>query len=109
MNSEQAKARAENIRELQLAYPELKDAARLQDKLYSLALQAGRNASMLCSASETWVDQRPQLRAKVAALAARHGISLDFELSGDPRGFSLKLRLPTGRSNSFGGEVWGIA
>lgn len=108
MNSEQAKTRAENIRELQLAYPELKDPAKLQDGLYSLALRVGQNASMICS-SEAWVDQRPQLQAKVAALAARHGISLDFELSGDPRGFALKLRLPTGRSNSFGGEVWGIA
>jgi hypothetical protein len=109
VNKAQEKAREENIRELQPAYPGLKDAAKLQDRLYSLALQAGRNAAMLCSDSATWVDQRPQLRAKVAALAARHGISLDFELSGDPRGFALKLRLPTGRSNSFAGEVWGIA
>lgn len=108
MDKAQAKAREENIRELQLAYPTLKDPAKLQDGLYSLALRVAHNASMICS-SEIWVDQRPQLRAKVAALAARHGISLDFELSGDPRGFSLKLRLPTGRSNSFGGEVWGIA
>ena len=108
MNKTQTEAREGNIRELQLAYPTLKDPAKLQDGLYSLALRVAHNASMICS-SEIWVDQRPQLRAKVAKLAARHGVSLDFELNGDPRGFSLKLRLPTGRSNSFGGEVWGIA
>lgn len=44
MNSEQAKARAENIHELQLAYPTLKDPAKLQDGLYSLALRVAHNA-----------------------------------------------------------------
>lgn len=36
-------------------------------------------------------------------------VSIGVEFAGDPRGYVVKLRLPSGRSNSFGGEgVWGV-
>jgi hypothetical protein len=28
--------------------------------------------------------------------------------SGDPRGYTVKLKLPSGRSNHWGGETWGV-
>jgi hypothetical protein len=32
----------------------------------------------------------------------------DFRFCGDPRGYPIQVKLPSGRSNSFGGDVWGI-
>lgn len=34
------------------------------------------------------------------------GSEIEPRFSGDPRGCCLKLELPSGRSNSFGGEGW---
>lgn len=107
MNKADAARRQENIDELRRTYPGV-DAEKLQDHLYRIALKVARNAEAICR-SEDAVDQRPALREEILKVAKKLGVDLDFSISGDPRGFQLKLRLPTGRSNSFGGEVWGIA
>lgn len=63
----------------------------------------------------TWTDD-DEARAdkacgKIAKAAAEiltpYGAT-DIQVGGDPRGFTLKFRLASGRSNSFGGEVWGV-
>lgn len=50
-----------------------------------------------------------KLEADAALIAKEFGVTI-IPGSGDPRGFSLKLKLPDGRYNSFGGaeEGWGI-
>lgn len=48
-----------------------------------------------------------RLEAEARAIAEKWGVPIEF--NGDPRGFSIHLRLPSGRSNSFGGDgVWGV-
>lgn len=45
-----------------------------------------------------------KIESGLAALAATLAATVVF--SGDPRGATVKLRLPSGRSNSFGGDGW---
>lgn len=107
MTKEEVTRRQDSVRELAAAFPGV-DADTLQLQLYRLALKAARNAAAICS-GENAVDQRDKIRDQIDRVAKQHGIKLDAVVSGDPRGFALSLHLPTGRSNSFGGEVWGIA
>lgn len=52
-------------------------------------------------------DDRARTRAQ--AIADHYGATV--ETSGDPRGYTLKLHLKSGRHNTFGGKEsgWGIA
>jgi len=53
-------------------------------------------------------DEKKEARIEkaVAELAAQLGFSVDF--NGDPRGGSIRFRLPSGKSNGWDGETWGI-
>lgn len=31
-----------------------------------------------------------------------------LKVGGDPRGYVVKIKLPSGRSNNWGGEAWGV-
>ena len=106
MNKEQKEARNENIRELALAYPGV-DAEKLQDELHRVAAALERNAMAISSGSDC-EDKRPALRDKLERIKAKFKVNLVYETNGDPRGYPLKLTLPTGRSNSWDGEHWGI-
>lgn len=44
------------------------------------------------------------LEEKVRKLLA----PLKVEFDGDPRGYAVKIHLPSGKSNHFGGETWGV-
>ncbi len=33
---------------------------------------------------------------------------VDLDDTDDPRGYTVKLSLPSGRSNHWGGETWGV-
>ncbi len=48
-----------------------------------------------------------KIEADAAAILEPYGAT-DIEATGDPRGFCLRFRLASGRSNSFGGKVWGV-
>lgn len=43
----------------------------------------------------------------VVGLLWGHPVTV-HETHGDPRGFCLKLKLPSGASNNLGGEAWGV-
>lgn len=57
---------------------------------------------------EARADKSSERIVKEAAeILAPYGAA-DVSAHGDPRGFVLKFRLASGRSNSFGGGVWGV-
>lgn len=47
-----------------------------------------------------------EIETSISRLAETLG--MDVEFSGDPRGYCVYLKLPTGRSNDWGGRGWGI-
>lgn len=102
MNKEQAKRRAESIAVVSRNFPGAKDAARLQDDLHVLGIKCQRNAEKLCNL-ENYTDQRDQLRAKLSQIAKRHGVELVASVTGDPRGYCLKVKMPLGDYNTWGG------
>lgn len=50
-------------------------------------------------------DQRAEKKAN--EIAARYGATV--KIGGDPRGYTLRLILITGRTNTMGNDGWGIA
>lgn len=42
-----------------------------------------------------------------AEILADYGATVE-SVAGDPRGYCLKLRLASGRSNSMGSGIWGV-
>jgi hypothetical protein len=59
-------------------------------------------------ADEARADKACDKIAKQAADILQPYGATEISVGGDPRGFNLKWRLASGRSNSFGGEVWGV-
>jgi len=62
----------------------------------------------------TWTEADEERADKAAARIANGAAAIlapygagSVTVDGDPRGYVLKFRLASGRSNSFGGEVWG--
>jgi hypothetical protein len=53
-------------------------------------------------------DEKKAVRvaARVRELAERLGFKVNF--NGDPRGGSIRFKLPSGRSNGWDGTSWGI-
>lgn len=49
-----------------------------------------------------WEKREENAQARISGKLAAYGIVSNFQ--GDPRGAVVKLRLPSGRSNDFGGE-----
>lgn len=101
-------------------------AARDAESLVRLGKRAARIAVQRCNGIprydakagrvlETWTeddearaDKACDKIAKEAAKILESYGATDIQVGGDPRGFNLKWRLASGRSNSFGGEVWGV-
>ena len=108
MNKAQKEAMAENVRVLLRNFPEVKNVGKLQNDLYSLALKCERNAENLCNIPN-WKDQRDDLRKRFKAICMNHRIDgqLSADVSGDPRGYCLKLHLPDGSYNTWGGKESG--
>lgn len=50
--------------------------------------------------------QKDELRAEVEFVAGALGLTA--EMDTDPRGYTIKLKLPSGRYNSWDGESWGV-
>lgn len=73
----------------------------------------GRRYSSLqvknCNLGLTKTDERAEAKIEetIKKMAADFGFP-GVELNGDPRGYTIKLVLPSGRSNNFGGTGWGV-
>ena len=106
MNKEQARRRAEAIAVVARNFPEVQDAARLQDDLHVLGIECQRNAEKLCNV-EGYEDQRDRLRAKLEKIERKHGVKLAAEVAGDPRGYCLRVVMPRGDYNTWGGAEHG--
>ena len=105
MNKAQKAAQAANVAALAHNYPDC-DCVKLQNDLYKLALKCEANARGLCNTPDH-IDQRDMLRNKLRTIAQKHGITLRADVSGDPRGYCLKLHLPDGAYNTLGGAESG--
>lgn len=108
MNRKQTENRDMNVKVLARNYPTV-NATKLQNKLYALSLKCEQNAVNLCSL-EGWEDRRDALRAELDKLADKFGIKINADVTGDPRGYCLKLHLADGSYNTWGGKEsgWGI-
>jgi hypothetical protein len=105
MNKAQIEARKQNETVLARNFPHA-DAVKLQNDLYKLALACERNALELCN-TPNHVDVRDELRERLEAISEKHGIKLVGRVTGDPRGYCLKLHLPNGDHNTWGGKEEG--
>ena len=56
--------------------------------------------------AERDAKKETSIQKKVRAIADELHFKVEF--NGDPRGGSIQFILPSGRSNSIGGNVWGI-
>ena len=89
---------------------------------YDVATIVRHNAARYATIQERWCSEEmsdrttaaleakeQRIEARITSLLQPHGITVKF--GGDPRGFTVKLHLPSGRSNSWGGpeEGFGIA
>lgn len=60
-------------------------------------------AGEIIDAHQKRIEKRQaQLEARMAAICAELGLRADF--GGDPRGYTVKVHLPTGASNTWGGR-----
>lgn len=75
-----------------------------------MARSIERNAVAVCNGTATPTSERRALGAANAALKLAELAGVTPRLCGDPRGYALKLVLPTGRYNTWGGaeEGWGV-
>lgn len=105
MTKKQKEAREQNLKVLARNYPTA-DAWKLQNDLYRLSIACEQNAINLCNVQD-WQDTREQLRDKLASIAKKHGVNIMADVTGDPRGYCLKLHLPDGSYNTWGGKEAG--
>ena len=101
-------------------------AARDAESLVRLGKRAQRIAEQRCNGIQrydsqarqtlaTWTEAdearaekaTAQIENQARAILERYG-ARDITVAGDPRGFCLKVKLASGLSNSFGGDVWGV-
>lgn len=105
MNKAQKEAREQNLKVIARNFPTA-DAWKLQNDLYRLSIACHQNAVNLCNI-QNWQDQREILRAKLASIAKKHNIKIVADVTGDPRGWCLKVHMPDGSYNSWGGKEAG--
>ena len=74
--------------------------------LHLLGIECQRNAEKLCNV-EGYEDQRDRLRTKLEKIERKHGVTLAAEVTGDPRGYCLRVVMPQGDYNTWGGAEHG--
>jgi hypothetical protein len=79
-------------------------------KMRRLATTHARYCLTACNTGLTEAEQKRQerLEAKIAAMCADEFAGFAPHFQHDPRGATVKLALPDGRSNSFAGACWCI-
>lgn len=60
-----------------------------------------------CNRGELTPRQAKREKRLIQVLRDFYGDALD--VNGDPRGYVVKIKLPSGRYNNWGGEAWGVA
>lgn len=88
-------------------YP--KATAKDVDELLVLARRHGVAAVRVCNrGSDSDVARKDAVEARIEALCAGVGVRVKF--GGDPRGYTVKVFFPSGRSNTWGGaeDGWGV-
>lgn len=101
-------------------------AARDAESLVRLGKRAARIAINRCNGIErydakarqmlaTWTEDDESRADKACDKIAKEAAKIlesygatDIRVGGDPRGFTLKFHLASGRTNSAGGEGWGV-
>lgn len=80
----------------------------LAAKLMRYGRLSHRLAEALCNRELTAAEERQDTAndERIRLLVATLGVGFGCMISGDPRGATVKLILPSRRSNSFGGEGW---
>ena len=78
------------------------------EELWTIARRLHTLAEAACNGELT-----PRQETRDAKLQARAGelcgeLGFTCRYNGDPRGFALYVNLPSGASNSWSGEGWGI-
>lgn len=78
------------------------------DRLMTLAREHGRLQELACS-QEMPDDYDTEIEAQIRDLCERV-IGCRVKFGGDPRGYTVKVFLPSGRYNTWGGESegWGV-
>jgi hypothetical protein len=70
--------------------------------------KAGRVVASWTESDETAAEKsRERIEREARDILAEYGAT-GINASGDPRGFCLRFRLASGRSNSFDRETWGV-
>ena len=86
------------------------DVIELAISLMRLAKRHGWLAVPDCNRNLTDKELRMQtkIEKQIADLTKAHGLHVTF--GGDPRGYTVKLILPSGRYNTWGGaeDGWGV-
>ena len=79
-------------------------SAEVQE-LLRLSRRHSRLQERACN-EKTFPGYDAKCEASIKAICDKHGLKVEF--GGDPRGFTVKIRLPGGQSNHWGGETWGV-
>ena len=79
-------------------------------ELFSLAGKAHRLFEAACTYDLTKIQERNLARVKerVETILPEAGYTGKIRFNGDPRGYAIRINVPSGRSNNWGGEDWGI-
>ncbi len=78
------------------------------DKLHYYETALHRLAETACNRDMTAHEEKREssITAKVKAIAEMIGFKV--RLNSDPRGGAIRFILPSGKSNNWDGETWGI-
>ena len=78
------------------------------NKLHYYETALHRLAEIACNRDMTTHEEKRQnsIKNKVVAIAGRIGFKVRF--NGDPRGGAIRFILPSGKSNNWDSDTWGI-
>ncbi len=84
------------------------DLEDVLDKLHYYETALHRLAETACNRDMTAHEEKREasITTRVKAIAERIGFKVKF--NGDPRGGAIRFILPSGKSNNWDGETWGI-
>ena len=85
-----------------LSRQHVSELLRLARRLHRLA-----EAACLGDLTPRQEAQRAGARRRIAEIADAYGLTVSFQ--GDPRGHVVRVHLPSGRSNRWDNDGWGLA
>ena len=103
MTTNAQKERVEFAAIMAREFPTITATATLE--LMRLARRHGKLQEKACNVQVT-EGHDAACEKRIRELCAKYGITVQF--SGDPRGYTVKIKLPSGASNHWGGETYGV-